>query len=181
MSFSPDGKTLAVGSHDDRIRLYDCENGWALLGTCEGHTSYILALDWSQDGSKLRTNSGDYELLFWDMPACTQDKDGMSNTKGTEWASSSVKIAWHVRGIFPRGVDGTHVNGVDASPDGSVLATGDDYGLVCLWNNPCRPGAKPRCYRGHSEHVVRVRFCDSGERLWSIGGYDQTVMQYKKC
>ena len=181
MAYSPDGKMLAVGSHDDRIRIYDAANGYSIVGTCEAHTSFITALDWSVDGTKLRSNSGDYELLFWDIPSCEQDKDGMSNTKGTEWATNTVKIAWHVRGIFPRGVDGTHINGVNSSPDGTLLATGDDFGLVCLWNNPCRPGAKPRCYRGHSEHVVRVKFCDQGVYLWSIGGYDQTVMQFKKC
>lgn len=181
MAFSPDGSKLAVGSHDDKIRIYDATADFSLIGTCSGHTSFITALDWSQDGTCIRTNSGDYELLFWTIPSCEQDKDGMSNTKGTAWASNSVKIAWHVRGIFPRGVDGTHVNGVASSPDGQLLATGDDYGLVCLWNNPARPGANPRCYRGHSEHVVRVRFCDTGDRLFSIGGYDQTLMQYKKC
>lgn len=181
MSFSPDGSKLAVGSHDDKVRVYDATAGFSLIGTCTGHSSYIQSLDWSQDGTYIRTNSGDYELLFWMVPSCDQDKDGMSNTKGTAWATNTVKIAWHVRGIFPKGVDGTHVNGVESSPDGALLATGDDYGLVCLWNNPARPGAKPRCYRGHSEHVVRVKFCDQGAYLFSIGGYDQTVMQFKKA
>ena len=178
MAFSPDGAHLAVGSHDDKIRLYDTSD-WSLKGVCTGHSSYILALDWSQDGTYLRTNSGDYELLFWKMPDCEQDPSGASNTKGTAWATNTVKIAWHVQGIYPKGVDGTHVNGVNSSPDGQLLASGDDYGLVCLWRNPCRFGSKPRCYRGHSEHVVRVKFSTGGDRLWSIGGYDQTVMQYK--
>ena len=46
MAFSPDGAHLAVGSHDDKIRLYDTSD-WSLKGVCTGHSSYILALDWS--------------------------------------------------------------------------------------------------------------------------------------
>ena len=181
LQFSPDGSKLAVGSHDDKVRVYDVTDNFSLIGTCSGHSSYILSLDWSADGSYIRTNSGDYELLFWQIPSCDQDPSGASNTKGTEWATNTVKIAWHVRGIWPKGVDGTHINGVNTSPDGSLIVTADDFGLVSLWNNPCRPGANPRCYRGHSEHVVRAKFSSSGDRLFSIGGYDQTVMQYKKC
>lgn len=30
----------------------------------QGHSSFITHLDWSVDGQNLRSNSGDYELLF---------------------------------------------------------------------------------------------------------------------
>jgi WD40 repeat protein len=60
------------------------------------------------------------------------------------------------------------------------MATGDDYGLVNLFRDPVIKG-KPRCYRGHSEHVVRVAFSADDSHLFSIGGYDQTLMQWKKC
>jgi hypothetical protein len=63
-----------------------------------------------------------------------------------------------VDGIFPAGVDGTHINGVDFSQDGNLIATADDYGLVSIFRNPAVKGAKPICFRGHSEHVVRAKF-----------------------
>jgi len=180
MAFSPDGKYLAVGSHDNAIRVYDASEGFSLVGTCTGHSSFITALDWSQDGTVIRTNSGDYELLFWNVPSCEQDKDGMSNNTGTEWATTSMKVSWETRNIYPSGVDGTHINGVARSPDGTLIATGDDYGLVSIFNNPVRPGVIPRCFRGHSEHVTRVAFNTDGSKLFSIGGYDQTLMQFQK-
>lgn len=66
--------------------------------------------------------------------------------------------------------------------DETLIATGDDYGLVNLFRNPCRLGSMPRSFRAHSEHVVRVRFgCKNFSHwLWSVGGYDQTLMQWKR-
>ena len=86
--------------------------------------------------------------------------------------------------MFPKGTDGTHINGVDMDQNQSVIATGDDYGLVNVFRNPCRKGSIPRSFRGHSEHVVRVHFGrgDLADWLFSVGGYDQTLMQWKiKC
>ncbi len=36
-------------------------------------------------------------------------------------------------------------------------------------------------YRGHSEHVVRVRFGLGDQYLFSIGGQDKAIMQWKKA
>jgi len=62
-----------------------------------------------------------------------------------------------------------------------LLATGDDYGLVNLFRDPVRKGHVPRSYRGHSEHVVRVMFSSDDSKIWSVGGYDQTLMQWQRC
>ena len=83
--------------------------------------------------------------------------------------------------MFPKGTDGSHINGVDMNAQQNLIATGDDFGLVNVFRNPCRKGSCPTSYRGHSEHVVRVKFGREGLSQWlfSIGGYDQTVMQWK--
>ena len=138
-----------------------------------------MALDWSCDGSYLRTNCGAYELLFWTIPACDQDKSGKSNTVGTDWATKTVKFSWHVNGIYPKGTDGTHINCVTGNPDGSLLAAGDDWCLVRIFNDPCLPGHQPRSFRGHSEFVSGIIF--HGDYIMSVGGYDQTLMQWKRC
>lgn len=97
---------------------------------------------------------------------------------GTEWNSGHAKFGWCVDGIFPSGTDGSHVNGVDFNEDNTLVATGDDYGLVNIFRNPCRIGSKPRSFRAHSEHVVRVKFGRGNLKnyLFSVGGYDQCLM-----
>ena len=182
MAFSPDQTMFAVGSHDNRIYVYSTADGkFTLQGTCKGHSSYIMALDWCKESKYLRTNCGAYELLFWTAADGNQDPSGRSNTTGTAWATETVKFSWLTEGIYPKGTDGTHINAVTASHDNALLACGDDYGLVTLFRNPARKGAQPRAYRAHSEHVTGVMFAEDDGYIWSTGGYDQTVMQWKRC
>jgi microtubule-associated protein-like 1/2 len=179
MAFSPDAQYLAVGSHDNMIYVYKTSD-WSLHGTCRGHSSYIMALDWCAHSKYIRSNCGAYELLFFTAEDCQQDPSGRTNTQPVVWATTTCKFLWQTKGIYPRGTDGTHINSVCGSDDKMLLATGDDYGLVCLFRDPCREGV-PRSYRGHSEHVTRVLFGKGDSHLFSIGGYDQTLMQWKKC
>jgi len=181
MAYSPDGTKLAVGSHDNNIYVYD-SSAYKLLGKCTKHNSFIVSLDWSADGTFIRSVCGAHELLFFSViNNYNQDPNGASNTVGTQWATSSAKYGWLVEGIFPSGTDGTHINGVDFSSDQTLIATGDDYGLVNIFRNPARTGHKPISLRGHSEHVVRVKFHKNDSYIFSVGGYDQTVMQWKRA
>ncbi len=180
MEYSPDGSKLAVGSHDNSIYIYDA-NSYDKLGTLSKHSSFIVSVDWSADSSYIRSCCGAHELLFFTIDGYAQDPSGASNTKGIEWAGNSAKFGWLVEAIFPKGTDGTHVNGVDFSSDKSLIATGDDYGMVNFFRNPCRFPSKPTSLRGHSEHVVRVKFHCGDNYMFSVGGYDQTLFQWKKC
>ena len=58
----------------------------------------------------------------------------------------------------------------------SLICTGDDYGLVNIFRNPCRKGGLPVSFRGHSEHVVRARFHNQDKNILSAGGYDQAII-----
>jgi microtubule-associated protein-like 1/2 len=64
---SPNGQLVAIGSRDNTIYIYQrtgVPHKFNRIGKCNGHSSFILHLDWSVDGEYLRSNSGDYELLF---------------------------------------------------------------------------------------------------------------------
>lgn len=62
-----------------------------------------------------------------------------------------------------------------------MLVDGDDWGHVNVFRMPVRMGGIPRSYAGHSEHVVNVMFSADDSYMYSVGGYDQTLMQWKRC
>lgn len=78
-------------------------------------------------------------------------------------------------------MDGSDINHCALSKDGAILATGDDWGGVNFYNYPVRGSeAVSRTYRAHSEHVVRVAFEQFDSWFFSVGGYDQTLMQWER-
>jgi WD40 repeat protein len=112
LRYSPDGKILACGSHDNYIYLYHTNESGAYkkYATSRGHSSYIHCLDWSADSQMFRTVCGAYELLFWSATDGKQITGGASATVSTMWADQHCKFGWRVDGIYPPGTDGTHVN-----------------------------------------------------------------------
>ena len=56
VSFSPDGRTLASGSYDDTIRLWEVSTG-RHLRTLTGHTSLVFSVSFSPDGQTLASGS----------------------------------------------------------------------------------------------------------------------------
>lgn len=103
VQYCPAGSKLAVGSHDNKIRIYNAEDGYSLHGTCDAHQSFITSVDWSLDAAMLRTVCGAHELLFFNTSDCSQAKSGASSTKGTDWATNSTKYSWSTEGIIPSG------------------------------------------------------------------------------
>ncbi|XP_051176451.1 echinoderm microtubule-associated protein-like 2 isoform X2 [Leptopilina boulardi] len=189
MKFSPDGSLLAIGSRDNHIYIYQVNEEaikYSRVGRCMpkrirrrgGHSSFITHLDWSADGNYLRSNSGDYELLYWNPGVCRQIPQS-SSLRDVDWSTQSCVISFETIGIWPDGADGTDVNNCSRSGDGKLLATGDDFGKVKLFSYPaCQPKSLHHSYGGHSSHVTNVAFLQDDTRLVSIGGGDTSVLQW---
>lgn len=137
IKYSPCGKLLAVGSHDNMIFIYDVENNYSLYYKCAKHNSFVTSLDWSLDSTYIRSVCGAYDKLFFNIKAREFDSHGANNTQSYKWASQSCKVGTDVAGIYPSGEDGSHINGVNMSVDENLLATSDDFGLVNIFRYPC--------------------------------------------
>lgn len=88
-------------------------------------------------------------------------------------------MGWPVQGIFPPCSDGTDINSVDRTKDGSVCVTGDDFGTIKLFNFPNFDGSSYNKFIGHSSHVTNVRFSYNDQYLISVGGNDKSIFQWK--
>lgn len=183
MRFSLDGTFLAVGSHDNFIYLYTVtENGrkYSRYGKCTGHSSYITHLDWSPDNKFIMSNSGDYEILYWDIPGGCKLIRNRSDCKDIDWTTYTCVLGFQVFGVWPEGSDGTDINAVVRSHNRKMIAVADDFCKVHLFQYPCsKPKAPSHKYSAHSSHVTNVSFCHNDSHLISTGGKDMSIIQWR--
>ncbi|KAK9876491.1 hypothetical protein WA026_013867 [Henosepilachna vigintioctopunctata] len=181
IQFSSNGEMVALGSRDSNIYIYQVSDDglkYSRIGRCSGHSSFITSLDWSSDNTTLRSNSADFELLFWNAGTCRQITQS-ANLKDVEWSTNNCTLTFNTIGVWSENSDGVDANCCDRSNDKELLATGDDLGRVKLYNYPaCQPKSICHTYGYHSSLVTSVKFLHEDTRIVSIGGKDTAVMQW---
>src|SRR6185436_9907153 len=105
--FSPDGKSLAVGSFGENCYLFDASSG-KVLATLSGHGESARCVAFSPDSRTLVIGCYDESIRLWDWQ------------KGEELKSLQGQ--------------GDRVFSVAFLPDGKTLASGGGLGTACLWD-----------------------------------------------
>lgn len=144
VKFSPCGTLVAFGSHDNAIYIYSISNSGNGMNPIAvkkrkpfaKHNSYITHFDFSSDSQYIQSNCGAYEYLFCDATTSEQVRSAQS-VKNVVWATWTCTLGWPVQGIWPECADGTDINAVCASSSRTILATGDDSGMVKIFRYPC--------------------------------------------
>jgi WD40 repeat protein len=187
IAFSPDGRTLASGSKDKTVKLWDVPTGRELR-TLTGHSGAVESVTFSPDGKTLASGSDDTTIKLWDVSTGTEvhilkwhagavnsvsfSPDGKTLAAGSEDKTISL---WEVSsGIELRTLKAHagRVNSVAFSPDGKTLASGSFDQTVKLWE--VSTGIELRTLKGHSNWVVSVAFSRDGRTL-ATGSWDSTI------
>jgi WD40 repeat protein len=147
LAFSPDGCTLATGSWDGSLKLWDIESGSLLWANW--FTDNIECLAFSPDGCTISSGGGDATVQLWDASTGAH-RLTLSGHNGPVFA-----LAW--------------------SPDGSVLASGGVDRVIRLWKlSETQSETSLRLLTGHSNWVLGLAFALDGTKLAS-GSWDATV------
>lgn len=158
VAFSPDGKTLASGSQDSEIILWDIPTAQRRLSLTTQHTGAVYSVAFSPDGKTLASGSQDQTLRLWDpntgehratlrypgyvtsvafSPDETRLAIGSSN-----WVNGQIQLL-DTKTLQPRETLIGHTEEIAAlafSPDGKTLASASWDGTILLWGTGTQTG-----------------------------------------
>lgn len=143
--FSADGQFLVTTSYDKLAKVWSREG--ELLHTIRGHADGVLGVAISQDSSTITTTSLDGTARVWDIASLPDVKTFAGQTADIfevafspdgQWIGSAGESGariWDLEGRLISDLDGENsvMRSLAFSQDGQYLATGEDDGVVNLW------------------------------------------------
>jgi WD40 repeat protein len=145
VTFSLDGKTIASGSWDKTVKLWDVATGKPIT-TLNRHSDLVTSVTFSPDGKTIASGSFDKTVKLWDV------------------ATGKPITTFNGHSDL--------VTSVTFSPNGKTIASGSRDKTVKLWD--VAPGKPITTFNGHSDLVDSVVFSPDGKTIAS-GSRDKTV------
>ncbi|KAK4697792.1 COMPASS component SWD3, partial [Lecanoromycetidae sp. Uapishka_2] len=171
IAWSPDSKTLASGSDDKSIRLWDVSTGKTHPHPLQAHSSYVYSLSFSPRGNMLASGSYDEALFLWDVrtsrlmrshPAHSDPIGGVDFVRdGTLIVSCAgdglIRVWDTATGQCLRTLvheDNAPVTGVCFSPNGKFVLAWTLDSSIRLWNYV--EGRCVKTYQGHKNEKYSI-------------------------
>jgi WD40 repeat protein len=189
LAFSPDGKFLASGGYDNRIRLWNPDTGKEVR-ILEGHQSYVNCIALSADGKWLASGSQDHDLRLWEVDTGQQRRRFLGHEapielltlspNGKVLASSclsgTLRLWDTASGKEIRALPndkGYRIGAMTFSPDSKHLAfeNRSDKGIQLV---DVADGKEIRTFKGHKNDVSQLVFTADGAMLIS-SSQDHTI------
>jgi WD40 repeat protein len=188
LAYSPDGRTLASGGGDKRIRFWDRTTG-ENTEILRAHRACIYSVEFSTDGNRMASGGGQSNLWLWNVReksakalpghnilvssvAFSPDGGVLASAAGDVFNSNFPgELSLWDPNTFVRLQTAPSANGswcLAFSPDGSILAEGSGRdGVVRLWDR----GLELTATLPLGDCVRRVAFSPDGRIIATASGW----------
>ncbi len=188
LAFSPDGRTVAAGHGDGRVRFVDVA-ARKFVGEIQTHPGApvrreVSAIAFSPDGKFVATAGEDRIVRVWDADTHRLTAELASHTDripSLAWSPDSrllISAGWdtsarvwrptHPDPLMLLNSHAEQVTVVAYSPDGKYLACADSDNDIHLWLD-AEGATRGPVLRGHSDEVKCLAFSHDGTKLASAG------------
>jgi WD40 repeat protein len=187
IAFSSDGTTLAAGTTNHEVRVWQVASG-KQISSYIGHTDWVSSVDFSPDNRRIASSSNDQTIRLWNVEtgegleirqahlyrvrevAFSPTDAILASGGGDEmvrlWDINTGQCITELKG---------HTGWIETvafSPDGTILASGSADHTVHLWD--VKTGQRLQVLQGHTDWIRAVTFDPDGNFVAS-GANDQTI------